>query len=80
MANPALVKKNAIAKTPTARRRSDRFGGVEGSAAGEGSALVWSSFNLTNLGYFAEKYRSENSSCGKMARRGVVDGLCGLAS
>jgi hypothetical protein len=38
MANPVLVKKNAIAKTPNARRRSDRFAGVGGAAPGGKSA------------------------------------------
>jgi hypothetical protein len=46
IANPALVKRKAMAKTPAARPRSERFGGFGGSAPRGKSAFELCFFQL----------------------------------
>jgi hypothetical protein len=64
IANPALVKKKAMAKTPAARLRSERFGGLGGAAPARKSVFGLGSFGSAHLENFVEKDHFENPSCG----------------
>jgi hypothetical protein len=64
IANPAPVKRKAMAKTPTARLRKERFGGFGETAAIGKSAFDLGSFSSTHLRNLGAKGQFENSCCG----------------
>jgi hypothetical protein len=55
IANPAPAKKTAITKTPAARLRSGRFGGVEGGAPRRKSVGDRGFLERKNRKHFAEE-------------------------